>query len=43
MVPFIKKEEDMDDTTTLSTLQSVFLFIFLLVVIQFFVNWPLFT
>jgi hypothetical protein len=26
MVPFIKKEEDMDDTTTLSTLQSVFLF-----------------
>lgn len=27
MVPFIKKEEDMDDTTTLSTLQSVFIII----------------
>jgi len=26
MVPFIKKEEDMDDTTTLSTLQSVFFY-----------------
>jgi hypothetical protein len=44
MVPFIKKEEDMDDTTTLSTLQSVFfLFTFLLVVNQIFVDWPLFT
>lgn len=39
MVPFIKKkEEDMDDTTTLSTLQSVFLFTFLLVVNQLFVE-----